>query len=160
VYGDRQIETGEYATVIGVFEEQIRKNKPLTITGNGQQRRDFTHVDDIVSALMLMGEKDLCNEIFNLGTGTNFSINEVAGIFQHHVGIFEDDPVGIFEDPDKLEKMLRESSSVVYLPGRPGEAQDTLADISFTQEKLGWTPTQSLRDYIASLTAHRRTAVF
>jgi len=148
VYGPRQIEEGAYATVIGIFEKQMREGKPLTITWAGKQRRDFTHVSDIVSALILMGQKDLCGEIFNLGTNVNFSINEVAGIFKLNAGIFEE--AGIFDvSPHDLYLMLKESSEVVYLPRRPGEAINTLADIKFTTEKLGWKPRVSLRDYIA-----------
>jgi UDP-glucose 4-epimerase len=121
VYGPRQIEEGEFSTVIGIFEKQYRENKPLTVTGDGEQRRDFTHVKDIVRGLIAMSKSDWHGDIFNLGTGTNYSINEVADLFQ-------------------TEKQ--------YLPKRPGEAQDTLADISYTKEKLAWEPTISLRDYV------------
>lgn len=124
VYGPRQIEDGDYATVIGIFEKQKRNNQPLTVTGTGEKRRDFTHVKDIVSGLIAMSKDNWNCEIFNLGSGTNYSINEVAQMFNH---------------------------PITYLPNRPGEAETTLADISFSKEKLGWEPTQSLRNYIESI---------
>ena len=121
VYGPRQLEEGAYATVIGIFEKQWREGRPLTITGDGEKRRDFTHVSDIVSGLVAMSKDEWNCDIFNLGTGRNHSINELAALFKHET---------------------------TYIPERPGEAQTTLADISFTQEKLGWAPQVSLEDYI------------
>ena len=121
VYGPRQLEEGAYATVVGIFEKQRRDGVPLTITGDGEKRRDFTHVSDIVEGLIAMSHDEWDCEVFNLGTGRNHSINELADLFKH-------------------EK--------VYIPERPGEAQTTLADISFTQEKLGWTPKVRLEDYV------------
>ena len=83
VYGPRHLEEGPYATVIAIFEKQKRDGKPLTVTGTGEKRRDFTHVCDIVNGLYLMGKQgsELKGEIFNFGTGTNYSINEVAAMF-------------------------------------------------------------------------------
>ena len=127
VYGPRQIETGAYATVVGIFERQKReKEKCLTITnspkGWGVQRRDFTHVNDITSGLVAMSKEYWKGEVFNLGTGENHSIMEVAKMFK--------------------------PPSYGFLETRPGEAQDTLADISFTTEKLGWKPEHRLEDYV------------
>lgn len=124
VYGPRQIEDGKYATVIGVFERQRREGVPLTITGDGNQRRDFTHVSDIVDGLVAMGQADFKCDIFNLGTGKNYSINEVALLFKH---------------------------TIVYIDRRPGEATQTKADISWSEEKLGYAPKVRLEDYIRSL---------
>lgn len=121
VYGPRQLSEGAYATVIGIFEKQHKEGNPLTITGTGEKRRDFTHVKDIVNGLMAMAEKDGGNEIFNLGTGTNYSINELAAMFD---------------------------CETTYIPDRPGEAQTTLADISKSVEELGWQPTIDLKGYI------------
>ena len=88
VYGPHQIEEGTYATVIGIFEKQYRNNEPLTITGDGKQRRDFTHIEDIVDGLVrvnraMMGEVDMVYHapIFELGSGKNYSIDEVADMF-------------------------------------------------------------------------------
>lgn len=120
VYGPRQIEEGAYATVVGIFEKQKREHKPLTVTGNGEQRRDFTHVYDIVDGLVQIGQENRNGEVYNLGTGENFSINEVAMMFH---------------------------SPVVHIPKRPGEAWVTLADTRMAR-KLGWEPKHRLPDYI------------
>ena len=124
VYGPRQIEDGAYATVVGIFQRQYRDGEPLTVTGDGKQRRDFTHVKDIVSGLIAMSKKDWKANIFNLGTGRNYSINEVAYMFK-----------------ENLE----------YIPARPGEARETLADISQTTSVLGWEPEHKLEDYVRDL---------
>lgn len=121
VYGPRHLKTGPYSTVIGIFEDQKQSNKSLTITGTGEQRRDFTHVYDICEALIAMSKDTHACEIFNLGTGTNYSINEVAAMFKHRVS---------------------------YIAKRPGEAETTLADISKAKGMLGWEPKYSLRDYV------------
>lgn len=81
VYGPRQISVGEYATVVGIFEEQNKSNLPLTVTGTGEQRRDFIHVADVVEALIQMSAGDWRGQIFNLGTGIANSINEIASMF-------------------------------------------------------------------------------
>ena len=67
VYGENHIRTGDYATVVGIFEDQFLNNKPITITADGEQRRDFTHVDDIVEALIKCVGKDFRAEEFELG---------------------------------------------------------------------------------------------
>jgi UDP-glucose 4-epimerase len=121
VYGTRQPTTGPYATVIGVFEEQTKNKESLTITGTGEQRRDFTHVDDIVRALCLMSKDDGECYVYQLGTGTNYSINELANFF---------------------------SDEIVYIPKRPGEADTTLADNRDAINILGWKPNVVLQDYI------------
>ena len=81
VYGPRHLKTGPYSTVVGIFEEQYKSDSPLTATGDGEQRRDFTHVFDICSGLIAMSNDVHEGEIFNLGTGKNYSINELAGLF-------------------------------------------------------------------------------
>lgn len=127
VYGPRQLGEGAYATVIGIFENQKSEGKPLTITGTGEKRRDFTHVSDIVAGLMAIAEGEWNGEVFNFGTGRNHSINELADLFE----------------PDSKH----------YLPNRPGEAQTTLADISFSREKLGYEPKVRLEDYVTEFVA-------
>ena len=81
VYGERQPTTGAYATVVGVFEKQYETGNLLTVTGTGEQRRDFTHVSDIVEGFKLLGKGNLQAEVFQLGTGKNYSINELANMF-------------------------------------------------------------------------------
>lgn len=121
VYGARQPIVGPYATVVGIFEEQKKKDMPLTVTGDGEQRRDFTHVSDIVKGLYALSKGDCRGEVYNLGTGRNHSINELAGLFK----------------PREIK----------YIPSRPGEARTTLADISLTSQKFGWIPDMTLEKY-------------
>ena len=123
VYGPRHLRSGPYATVLGIFEKQMLFEEPLTITGNGEQRRDFTNVEDICNALVAMSKDDWKGEVFNLGTGTNHSINELAAMFK--------------EDTK-------------YIDARPGEAWVTLADISKTQELLNWNPKVKLKTWVSS----------
>ena len=123
VYGPHQIEEGTYATVIGIFEKQYREGQPLTIVGDGEQRRDFTHIDDIVDGLIRCSEQPFRAEIFELGSGKNYSINEVADMFDKYY--------------------IRE-----YIPTRKGEYDVTLADYSEAQNLLDWKPTKGLSDYI------------
>ena len=123
VYGDYQIKEGTYATVLGIFQNQYENKKPLSIVGDGEQRRDFTHVEDIVDGIIRSSEQEFYGEIFELGRGVNHSINEVAGMFG------KDYPCDL-------------------LPFRPGEYDVTLADYSHAQKLLGWTPTKNLEDYM------------
>ena len=123
VYGKYQIEDGAYSTVIGIFERQFRNNEPLTITADDQQRRDFTHVDDIVDGLVRCSQHNLKAEFFELGSGVNYSINELADLFGK-------------EYPKK------------YIPARKGEYDKTLCDYSKAEFKLGWKPKHDLEDYI------------
>ena len=124
VYGPHQLEDGEYSTVLGIFERQYRNNEPLTITGKGEQRRDFTHVDDIVDGLYRCMDKDLKAEIFELGRGENFSINEIVDMF---------------------------GAERKYIPARSGEYDATLCTDTKAHEMLGWNPTKNLEDYIKSV---------
>jgi UDP-glucose 4-epimerase len=123
VYGPHHIRTGSYATVLGIFEHQFLNNTPITVTADGEQRRDFTHIDDIVDALISCIGKDFRAEEFELGRGKNYSINQIADMFG------EDYP--------------RE-----YIAKRPGEYPETLADFSNAEEKLGWKATKNIEDYV------------
>ena len=126
VYGPYQLEDGEYSTVLGIFEKQYREGKPLTITADGEQRRDFTYIDDIVDGLVKCSEHNFKAEFFELGKGVNYSINEVANMFG------EDYP---WE----------------YIPARKGEYDVTLADYSKAKLKLGWEPKGDITQYIKSI---------
>jgi len=128
VYGARQPITGPYATVVGIFEDQKKRGTPLTVTGDGEQRRDFTHVSDIARGLAALSDGNHKGEVYNLGTGKNYSINELAGLFK----------------PNRIE----------YIPQRPGEARTTLADISETTEKTGWRPIVNLENYVEEFIYH------
>jgi UDP-glucose 4-epimerase len=126
VYGNYMIEANNpYSTVLQIFNEQYKSGVPLTITGDGEQRRDFTHVRDICSGLMLcMNKKDLRAEIFEFGRGRNFSINEVVDLF---------------------------GADREYIPTRPGEAMTTLADFTKASNILGYDPIINLEDWITNV---------
>jgi len=122
VYGPCQILEGEYAAIIGIFQTQYLNGKPLTITADGEQRRDFTHIDDIVDGLIRCTGKDFRAEEFELGSGVNYSINELADMF------------------GGIEKK--------YIPPRPGEYDKTLCDYSKAEKQLGYKPKDNLKKYI------------
>jgi nucleoside-diphosphate-sugar epimerase len=121
VYGPYHLKEGGYCTVIGKWEKCIEEQKPLTIYGNGNKRRDFTHIDDIVSALILINEKQAWGHMFELGRGKNYSIKEIASMFQTDI-IYEDD--------------------------KPGEADITLCTDTMAKEVLGWEAKLDISDYI------------
>lgn len=120
VYGPRQILEGQYAALVGIFLQQHKQGKPLTITNDGEQRRDFTHVEDVVMA-NLMALDGLNNDTFNVGTGTNYSVNELAALI---------------------------SDKTVNIGDRIGEARETLAD-NTKLKSMGWKPTKDIKDYIS-----------
>ena len=121
VYGPRQPWEGTYATVVGIFERQYKANEPLTITGTGEQRRDFTHVYDISNGMICLSKDNHKGEIYNLGTSKNHSINEVAKMFNIKTN---------------------------YKKDKQGEAQETLADYKLAKDILGWKPKINLKDYV------------
>ena len=131
VYGDHQLTEGAYCTVLGIFERLYNNNEPLTITGDGEQRRDFTHVDDIVDGLVKCGRSLLISnefnarvdgETFELGRGKNYSINQIAKAFGDY--------------PTK------------YIEERPGEMRHTLNTDTKAYTMLGWIPIRDIIDYI------------
>jgi len=122
VYGDRQPISGDYPTLIGIYQEAFKQKEPMTIVGSGEQRRDFTNVSDIVNGLLILAKGEYYGEIFNIGTGKNYSILEVAKMF---------------------------SDEVQHIPARRGESKVTLADITEIK-KLGYKPTINLKDYVAN----------
>lgn len=113
----------EWQSVINIFKRQREEGRSLTITGDGTQRRDFTHVDDIVNGLVLAGE-NIRNQEFQLGTGEDYSVLEIAAAFDHH-----------FE----------------FIDARRGDRPKGLADISTSRDVLGYQPTYNIIDYIKSL---------
>ena len=134
VYGDYQIKEGTYATVLGIFQNQYENEEPLTIVGDGEQRRDFTHVDDIVDGIIRSSEQEFYGEIFELGRGVNHSINEVASMF----------------DIDGVPEGFGTEYPKEYIEQRPGEYDVTLCDYTLANKVLGWKPTRNIKDYIKS----------
>ena len=126
VYGERQPLRGQYTPVVGIFLRQLRDGESLTIVGDGEQRRDFTHVSDIVNANILSHNADVDSssfgQVYNVGTGTNHSINEIAAMI---------------------------SNNTVNIPARLGEARVTLTNNSKIRETFGWEPKVKLQDWVA-----------
>ena len=123
VYGPHQLTEGGYTTLIGRWLNNIEKGIECEIYGDGEQRRDFTHVDDIVDALIRVQKQQAWGHEFELGRGKNYSVNEVA-------------------------KML--NINPVYKPAKLGEARTTLNTDKSTQLILGWEPKINLEDYLTS----------
>ena len=132
VYGPHHLTEGEYCTVIGIFQNQYENEEPLTIVGDGEQRRDFTHVDDIVDGIIRSSEQEFYGEIFELGRGVNHSINEVASMF----------------DIDGVPEGFGTEYPKEYIEQRPGEVRETLCTDKKAHELLGWKPTRNILDYI------------
>ena len=127
VYGPREPIKGQYAPVIGLFKRQFKNNQPLTIVGDGNQKRDFTYVDDVVDAnIAALHQLQFKKRVYNVGTGVNYSINDIA-------------------------RMIAGSDAEIErLPHRPAEVRETLADIKQTSEDLGWKPKTRLEDVITT----------
>ena len=122
IYGERQNVGGAYAMVIGIFVDQLLNGKPMTIRGDGEQRRDFTYVGDVVNANILASQSENVGngEVINIGNGDNRSINDIA------------DMIG--GDKVNVEPVI--------------EPKATLADNSKAEKLLGWKPTQNIEDWI------------
>ena len=122
IYGERQNVGGAYAMVIGIFVDQLLNGKPMTIRGDGEQRRDFTYVGDVVNANILASQSENVGngEVINIGNGDNRSINDIA------------DMIG--GDKVNVDPVI--------------EPKATLANNSKAEELLGWKPTQNIEDWI------------
>ena len=125
VYGERQPVRGQYAPVIGIFLRQLAAGEVLTIVGDGQQRRDFTYVKDIVNANIMAAisnaDKEAYGQVYNVGSGINYSINEVASMI---------------------------SKDVKHISPRVGEARISLANVDKIYETFAWKPQQDLEEWI------------
>lgn len=114
VFGPRARTSGTYGAVFGVFLAQLLASKPLTVVGDGEQKRDFTFVSDIVDALLVAAKGGRTGEAYNVGSGTPVTVNE----------------------------LVRELGSppTVNIPKRPGEPDCTWADITKIENDLNWRP--------------------
>ena len=121
VYGPYQLTEGGYTTLIGRWMNNIKNNLPCEIYGDGNKKRDFTHVEDIINGLISIMKQKSYGNIFEFGKGKNYSVNEVAKMFE-------------------IVPMYKEN--------KPGEAQETLADYSLAKHKLGWEPKKDLKTWI------------
>jgi UDP-glucose 4-epimerase len=126
VYGPGELVNSDMAAVIGMWRAAIQEGKPIRIHGDGEQRRDFTHVQDIVDGLIRIAESNEKHEdAWELGTGCNYSINEVAEMFGNIEKVYVDDVKGNYR------KTLRLNNDAI--------------------ERLGWKPQNRLKKYISSL---------
>ena len=122
VYGDRQPLKGQYAPVIGLFLKQYHEGKPLTVVGDGSQRRDFTHVSDVIEANIIASEvKNGFGEVYNIGYGSNYAILDIANMI---------------------------SNDIKFIPSRIGEVQETLASNSKFKDLTEWVPKVSLMNWL------------
>jgi UDP-glucose 4-epimerase len=125
VYGEKQPTKGQYAPVVGLFLKQAHNGQSLTIVGDGEQRRDFTHVSDVVNANLLAATTEVDDsafgQVYNIGNSVNYSINEIANMI---------------------------SSEQTNIPPRLGESGETLSDTTKFRKIFGWNPTISLPEWI------------
>jgi UDP-glucose 4-epimerase len=113
VYGPRVRTTGAYGAVFGVFLAQKANGRPLTVVGDGTQRRDFVYVTDVARAFLMAARSENTGEIFNLGAGNPQSVNRLVELI---------------------------GGLVAHVPKRPGEPECTWADIGKITRCLGWKP--------------------
>jgi len=123
VYGPGELVDSNMAAVIGIWRNAISKEEPILIHGDGEQRRDFTHIDDIVDGLIRIAETDEKHEdAWELGTGCNYSLNELADMFGY--------------------------SNIKYVDDVKGNYRKTLRLNNDAVERLNWKPTDKLKSYI------------
>ena len=121
VYGDRQPSTGSYAPVIGIFKKQVNSGEPMTVIGDGLQTRDYVHVSDVVEANMKAASAYCSGEIFNIGTGKQTSVLDLANMI------------------GKVK---------THLPERKAEIKHSKANISKAKHLLDWAAEVKLEDWI------------
>jgi UDP-glucose 4-epimerase len=124
VYGPRSRTSGTYGAVFGVFLAQKLAGKPFTVVGDGTQTRDFTYVTDVVNAFIKAAESDKRGEIYNVGSGGTYSVNNLVQLL---------------------------GGEIVYIPKRPGEPDCTFADIHKIQHDLGWSPKISFENGVKQI---------
>jgi len=128
VYGPRQ--STEYSGVIDVFRRQTVNNEPITVHGDGSQSRDFVHVSDVVQANAAAALTKEVGHAYNVGTGTSVTIAELA---------------------EEIRSLVGSSSEIVYTEPRPGDIQQSVADLHQSENGLGYTPQIELQTGLRSL---------
>ena len=128
VFGERSPSRGQYAPVISIFQRQLDEGYPLTIVGDGSQRRDFVYVQDVARANYLASilplkkdGKNYAGEVFNVGSGKNYSIKEIADVI---------------------------SDNQVKIAERKGEMDTTLANIDKIRQVIGWVPETDVLEWL------------
>ena len=129
VYGPYEPLDEKFGNVIGIWREKVRLNKPLTIVGDGNQKRDFTHVDDITDGIIKIAFSNKTHpDAWELGSGVNYSINELFKMFKDKFDITSE-----------------------YIDDQPGNYRETLRVNDDLIRQLNWKPQDRLLDYINSL---------
>ena len=125
VFGERSPTRGHYSPVIGIFQRQRDAGEPLTIVGDGTQRRDFIYVGDVARAnylaSLMPGVRDHLGEVFNVGSGVNYSVQEIADAI---------------------------SDNQTYIPKREGEMDTTWSNIDKVNQVIGWKPEVDVLEWI------------
>jgi UDP-glucose 4-epimerase len=123
VYGERQSLTNPYQGVVGIFIGNVLRSEPITIHSDGEQSRDFVHIDDVVEVWMLaLDNPKAYNQVFNIGTGVNCSINGLVQIVKDAAGD------------------LAKRSEIRMSPMKPGDQRCMIANIDKIRNALGWQP--------------------
>jgi UDP-glucose 4-epimerase len=125
VFGENSPVVGPYSLVIGLFLDQLQRGEALTVVGDGSSLRDFVHVGDVVAANVkaMTAEPEAPSQVINIGSGRNISVLEIAKII---------------------------SNKITFVDPRPGEAKQTLANISRAKRVLGWEPKMHIQDWLVS----------
>jgi len=125
VFGERAPRKGQYAPVTGIFLRQKTAGEPLTIVGDGEQRRDYIYVKDVANANVMAAisnpDDDAYGQVYNVGSGKNYSVNEIASFI---------------------------SDDTINIPPRIGEARNSLANIDKIQKTFAWKPEMNIEEWI------------
>jgi UDP-glucose 4-epimerase len=125
VFGERAPRKGQYAPVTGIFLRQKAAGEPLTIVGDGEQRRDYIYVKDVANANVMAAisnpDDDAYGQVYNVGSGKNYSVNEIASFI---------------------------SDDTINIPPRIGEARNSLANIDKIQKTFAWKPEMNVEEWI------------
>ena len=125
VFGERAPRKGQYAPVTGIFLRQKAAGEPLTIVGDGEQRRDYIYVEDVANANVMAAisnpDDDAYGQVYNVGSGKNYSVNEIASFI---------------------------SDDTINIPPRIGEARNSLANIDKIQKTFAWKPEMNIEEWI------------
>ena len=125
VFGERAPRKGQYAPVTGIFLRQKAAGEPLTIVGDGEQRRDYIYVKDVANANIMAAisnpDDDAYGQVYNVGSGKNYSVNEIASFI---------------------------SDDTINIPPRIGEARNSLANIDKIQKTFAWKPEVDVEQWI------------
>tara|TARA_Y100000590_G_scaffold442760_2_gene571285 strand:+ start:3927 stop:4781 length:855 start_codon:yes stop_codon:yes gene_type:complete len=129
VYGPGEVMHEKFGNVIGIWKTKVKKGEPLPIVGDGNQRRDFTHVYDIVDGLIKIASSNKKHQdAWELGTGNNYSINELFEMFNKRFNV-----------------------KSIIIPDQPGNYKKTLRENNDLLEQLNWQPQDRLRNHIENL---------